>query len=82
MVYWGSSCENGMDKPVPYWIWFCALPFAVLHFVQEVRIFRYTAARMDLGVRVGWAVSGLRVEGTACRGCMVKFPCGSSTNHT
>eukprot|EP00439_Symbiodinium_sp_Y106_P019961 s2695_g2.t1 len=42
LVYWGSSCENGMDKPVPYWIWFCALPFAVLHFVQEVRIFRYT----------------------------------------
>mmetsp|Transcript_44487 Transcript_44487/g.99632 ORF Transcript_44487/g.99632 Transcript_44487/m.99632 type:complete len:421 (+) Transcript_44487:3-1265(+) len=32
-----------MDKPVPYWIWLCAVPFAVLHFIQEVRIFRYTA---------------------------------------
>ena len=42
LVYLNSSCERGMDKPVPYWIWLCALPFVVLHFVQEVRVFRYT----------------------------------------
>ena len=51
-----------MDKPVPYWIWFCALPFALLHFVQEVRIFRYTAPRPYLNFRVGWLPWGLNLK--------------------
>ena len=42
LAYLQSSCENGMDHPVPCWVWMCAAPFVVMHFMYEVRIFRYT----------------------------------------
>ena len=42
LAYSRSSCDHGMDYPVPYWIWFCAAPFVLMHFIYEVRVFRYT----------------------------------------
>lgn len=42
LAYSRSSCDHGMDYPVPYWIWLCAAPFVVCHFIYEVRVFRYT----------------------------------------
>ncbi|CAK9004683.1 unnamed protein product [Durusdinium trenchii] len=42
LAYMNSSCEHGMDSPVPLWIWLCAAPFVLCHFIIEVRIFRYT----------------------------------------
>eukprot|EP00434_Breviolum_minutum_P000358 symbB.v1.2.000302.t2/scaffold6.1/size569917/5 len=42
LAYSRSTCDHGMDYPVPYWIWFCAAPFVLMHFVYEVRVFRYT----------------------------------------
>eukprot|EP00438_Fugacium_kawagutii_P024102 Skav209055 [mRNA] locus=scaffold760:118466:122442:- [translate_table: standard] len=37
-----STCDHGMDYPVPYWIWLCAAPFVLCHLIYEIRIFRYT----------------------------------------
>lgn len=42
LQYSQCSCEHGMDSPVQFWIWLCAAPFAIYHFIFEVRIFRYT----------------------------------------